>query len=110
MIYKFAKWDIKPLETFEASFPFKTHAKLENGGELTREEKNHLFEALSTSSYSRQGVPLGGWMFDFSQWLKMYFVQDKYGGIVQYYAPDKTAIRVRASWLGGIRRIVEVGV
>ena len=44
-------------------------------------------------------------MFNFSEVLKTYYVKFTYGHIQEYYAPDKTSIRMN---LSNIRRIVEV--
>lgn len=91
-IYKFVKWEIPPLETLRDSFPFKIHEKVSNGVELTREEKNQLMRELLKNTYSRVGVPLQGWMFDFRDYLRRFWVKD-IGGMREVFAPDKTSIR-----------------
>ena len=36
---------------------------------------------------------IGGWMFDLKPYLKRYWVKEKYYGIQEYFAVNKTAIR-----------------
>ena len=103
--YKFVKWDVPKLNTLVGTQPYRLKIKVLNKERLTREEKNALFNRLATCSYSKVGIALGGWMFNFSEVLKTYYVKFTYGHIQEYYAPDKTSIRMN---LSNIRRIVEV--
>jgi hypothetical protein len=103
--YKFTKWDINPLVSLKDSKVYQLKEKLINGEEMNREEKNWLFSAIHSNSYSRSGIPLQGWLFDFSKWLKTYYVEFSYGDISKYNSPDKMAIR---NELRGIIRIQEV--
>jgi hypothetical protein len=105
-IYKFVKWEVSPLETLRDSFEFKIHRKVSNGIELTREEKNQLTRELLSNSYSRVGVPLQGWMFDFQNYLRRFWVKDA-GGIREVFAPDKTSIRASRRFLS-VCKIVEI--
>lgn len=93
MIYKFVDWEIKPLEAFSESSEFCIHQKFEKKENLTREEKNYVFKRLQTNSYSKQGIPLGGWMFLFHDFLKGFLVKLKFYGWQEVYAFDKTSIR-----------------
>ena len=79
--------------------------KLRRGEELSRAEKNRLYEELQHNSYSKKGIPLQGWMFDFGQWLKEYFIEFTYGQIEKVWAIDKTSIR---AYEHNIKRIVEI--
>lgn len=106
MIYKFVKWEIPPLDKLDGSFPYLLHKQLEEGIQPTRAEKDRAFSGLCHNSYSKTGIPLQGWMFDFRDWLKEYFVEFDYGHIERYWAFDKTSIRNEFS--GRISRIVEV--
>ena len=62
-------------------------------------------DALKDSKVFRRGIALGGYLFDFSDVLKRYFVK-QYGHITEYYAIDKTALR--SMLYGRIEVIVEV--
>lgn len=103
--YPFVSHEIPALETLIGSFPYEMKTKLVHGQELTREEKNKLFNQLHTSSYGKYRIPLHGYMFDYSRWLKRYFVEFTYGDIEKFYALDKTSIRAN---LSNVKRIVEV--
>jgi hypothetical protein len=105
-IYKFVKWDVELLETLRDSFEFKVHKKVSNGIELTREEKNQLTRELLKNTYSRLGVPLQGWMFDFRDYLRRFWVKDA-GGMREVFAPDKTAIRASGRFFS-VCKIVEI--
>ena len=74
---------------------------------LTREEKDYIFSNLQNNAYSRTGVPVLGWMFDFSEFLKSYWVKTRNYGILEVYAFDKTSIR---NYYGSyeILKIVEI--
>ncbi len=103
--YKFVKWDIDPLEKLKETEVYKMREKVLAGKTLTRKEKDSLYEMLKDNSYSRIGVPLQGWMFDFSNILKSYFVEYNGGYICRTCAPDKMSIRNNEN---GIRLIREV--
>lgn len=93
MIYKFVNWEVPELKELKNSKAYEVHEKLNKGIKLSREEKNWVFEKLQTNSYSNIGIPLRGWMFDLSDFLKEYWVELKYYGIVKVYSLDKTSIR-----------------
>jgi len=103
-IYKFVNWDIRPLEDMENTFPYRLHKKLENGEALTREEKDQAFSSLIGNSQRKRGIPLHGWMFDYSDWLTRYWVKT-YDNIYEYWAFDKTSIRTE--W-PHVQEIVEI--
>lgn len=105
-IYKFVKWEVQPLETLRDSFEFKVHEKASKRIKLTREEKNRLTRELLSNTYSRLGVPLRGWMFDFRDCLRRFWVKDA-GGMREVFAPDKTSIRASGRFLS-ICKIVEI--
>ena len=80
--------------------------KINDGGYLSRAEKNYLTEAVAKNSYSRHGIPVLGWMYDFSPVLKRYLLK-QYGQWYELYAVDKTALRYTVC--GRIYEIVEIG-
>ena len=91
MIYKFARHDVPPYN-LESRY-FALHSKLERGEKLNRAEKNDVVDQLLTNSYSRVGIPIGGWMIDMRKWLTRFWVKVKNYGIVEVYAFDRTSIR-----------------
>lgn len=90
--YKFVSWDVPALETLAGCKVYALKSKVSNGERLSREEKNWITEHVNSNSYSKIGVPLQGWMFNFSDVLQRYLV-NQYGHWQEYYACDKTSLR-----------------
>ena len=88
---KFVQWEVPALETLQNSRAYKLRESLNNGGKLSREDKNWI---------TREG-----YYFNFSDVLKRYFVK-QYGHIFECYAVDKTALR--SALYGRIETIVEL--
>jgi hypothetical protein len=108
MIYKFVKHEIPPLENLKNTFAYQLHEKLERGEKLTRDDKDFAFRQIHTNIYSKAGIALHGWMFNYQEWLNEYWIEFDYGGNLvyeRYFAFDKTSIR---NELDHISRIVEV--
>jgi len=84
---------LNPLIELKDSFPYQLKEKVIAGKKLTGKEKHILFAELRNNSYSKVGIPLQGWMFDFSDILKPFYVEYTYGNIEKVYAPDKMSIR-----------------
>lgn len=97
-VYKFVKWDVPSLNSLKDSDVYQLYNKR---NKLNREEKDRLFSMLFCNSYSKVGVPLGGWMFPFGDILKRFLVK-RDGFWSEFFAPDKTSIR------NGLTRIVEI--
>lgn len=102
---KFVTWDVPELEKLKDSKVYRLRELLNNGGRLSREDKNWITRSVRESCYFQQGVALQGYYFDFSDILKRYFVK-QYGHVAEYYAIDKTALR--SILYGRIEDIVEV--
>lgn len=102
---KFVSWDVRPLASLKDSKVYKLRQSLDEGGRMNREQKNWLTEQVNHNTYFKRSVPLMGYRFDFSDVLKRYFVK-QYGQVSEYYATDKTALRVMLC--GRIEEIVEV--
>ena len=90
---KFVSHEIPPLETYSDSRAYQLRIKLNKGEKMSRTEKNWLAENVRSNAYFRTAVPLMGYRFDFSDVLKKYVVK-QYGHWFEYYAPDKTSLRV----------------
>lgn len=102
---KFVTWDVCPLEHLAASRVYALRLKLNQGGAMSREEKDWLAEAVNGNSYFRTSVPLQGYRFDFLDVLKKYLV-NQYGHWAEYYAPDRTSLRRYI--YGRVEQIVEI--
>ena len=105
MIYKFIKEPMS-MERLKNTPEYALYDKLILKREKpTRQDKDTLFQYLR--GYHSKSVRRGGWMLDFNDVLKEYWVQFTYGDISVYYACDKTSIRTN-SYMTGIVKIVEV--
>ena len=83
--FKFVTWEPAPIEQVLTG---RIPAALQ---EYDRGNKKPL-KALQLASASRF-YKLGGWCFDLGPYLRRFWVQTRYCGIVEYYAVNKTAIR-----------------
>ena len=103
--HPFVSWEIPDLDTLKESRAYRLRALLNAGIKLNRDQKNWLTEAVNSNAYSKHGVPVMGWMFNFRDVLRRFFVK-QYGHVQEYYATDKTALR---SYIcGSIDEIVEL--
>ena len=102
---KFVQWDVEPLDRLSGSKVYLLRLKLNRGERMNREEKNWLCEAVNSNTYFRTAVPLQGYRFDFFDVLKKDLV-NQYGQWTEYYAPDRTSLRVYL--YGRINQIVEI--
>ena len=102
---KFVQWDVPELDGLKDSKVYRLRERLKNGDKLTREEKNWFSRNVCEWWRFRWGFACGGYIFDFSDVRKRYFVK-QYGHITEYYAIDKTALR--SMLYGRIEVIVEV--
>jgi hypothetical protein len=102
---KFVQWEVPALETLRNSRAYKLRESLNNGGKLSRDDKNWITRSVKESVYFKRGIALNGYHFDFSDVLKRYFVK-QHGFICEYYAIDKTALR--SILYGRIDDIVEL--
>lgn len=91
--WKFVDHDIGPLVDLRDSFPYRMRLKVDKGEKLTQEEKDELFHDMQRNSRAKYGIPLGGWLFSFSDYCRTYYVEFRYGGIEKVWSPNKTAIR-----------------
>lgn len=103
--FKFVSWDVNPLETLKDSKAYILREKINNGLKLTRLEKNWITQEINNNCYSKSGIPVMGWMFDFSDVVNT-FVVKQYGVWTQYNAIDKTSLR--STLYGRIERIVGI--
>ena len=89
---KFVAWEVPTLDALKNSKVYILREKLNNGGQMNREEKDWLTENVNSNTYFKSAVPLQGWRFDFSDILRTYIVK-QYGHWAEYKATDKTSLR-----------------
>jgi len=88
---------------------YKLFKKTKEGKELTRKEKDALFDYIRGSSiHTKKGIALQGWILNFEPVLKRFMIKFKGDNMVyEYYAPDKMSIR-NNRYMSGIDEIMEV--
>nr|DAG59155.1 MAG TPA: hypothetical protein [Caudoviricetes sp.] len=79
--------------------------KVNNGDKLDFQEKEWITEKVNTCSYSKTGIAVMGWIFDFADILKRY-VYKRYNSWTEAYAFNKTCLR--KTTYGRIDEIVEL--
>ena len=89
---KFVAWEVPTLDALKGSKVYILRVKLNNGGQMNREEKDWLTEKVNSNTYFKSAVPLQGWRFDFSDILRTYIVK-QYEHWAEYKATDKTSLR-----------------
>lgn len=104
-VYKFVRWDVKPLEEMSDTFEYKMMEKLNNGEKLSRDEKESLIQRFNWDN----GVArLLGWLFDFTPYTKRILVNTQYSNWQEMHAFDKTCARelARKNCMGKVYEIV----
>ena len=61
MATKFVAWEVPTLEALKGSKVYNLREKLNNGGQMNREEKDWLTEKVNSNTYFKNAVPLQGW-------------------------------------------------
>ena len=74
MATKFVAWEVPTLEALKGSKVYILREKLNNGGQMNREEKDWLTRNVNSNTYFKSAVPLQGWRFDFSDVLRTFLV------------------------------------
>ena len=105
MATKFVAWEVPTLEALKGSKVYILREKLNNGGQMNREEKDWLTRNVNSNTYFKSAVPLQGWRFDFSDVLRTFLVC-QYGHWADYKATGKTGLR--RYLYGRIDNIVEL--
>lgn len=104
-IYKFVKWEVPSIEALKDAKAVRLRTHIDNGGRLTRQDKNWITEEVNHNPYFKRAVPVQGWCISFADVLRR-FVVKQYGQWWEMYAIDKTAIR--KTTYGRIEEIVEI--
>jgi len=94
-----------PLEAISDSKAYLLRQKINNGERLTLADKAWITDNVNKSAYSKKGIPIAGWMFDFSDVLKLY-VFKQYNTWDEKYACTKQTLRLTT--YGKIDRILEI--
>lgn len=74
---------------------FELYNRLENGETLTNEEKERVIDSFYGTFGQHYGATYkqGGWMADFSPFLKRILVKEKYSGWKEYRSFNKSILR-----------------
>lgn len=114
MFYAFVKDPISE-EELKKTKPYQMLRLIEGKGgyqKLSLEEKqlvNTLFDELVYYDTYRTGlVKIGGWIIDFTKYLKTYLVKNKFYGWMEIKAFNKTSIRQNAITPSHILNIQEL--
>lgn len=70
---KFVRWEVPELTSLRESRVYRLREHLNNGGKLSREDKNWITRNIRESTYFRQGIALSGYHFDFFRCSKTIF-------------------------------------
>ena len=81
---KFVQWEVPALETLQNSRAYKLRESLNNGGKLSREDKNWITREIRNGTYFNRGIALRGNYFNFSDVLKRYFVKPDFDNASPY--------------------------
>lgn len=85
-LYRFTDTDVTEQQVRNCR-PYQILDKLERGGQMTKDEQEYITERINNNSYFKNAIPLGGWAFVFSKWLKRFVIkQDNQWS--EYYATD----------------------
>ena len=102
-VYKFVSWEVPTLESLSDSKAYQLMDKLNNGGKLTREEKDWV---VAETVYRGGIYRLLGWEFYFSHYMRRFVVRFSYGEWSCYRAFDKTSLRKALG--AGVKEIHEI--
>ena len=97
--------DVPALERLAGSKAYILRKRLNDGGTLTREEKDWITREVNHNTYFKDSIPLLGYRFNFVDVLKT-FVVKQYGHYTEYKGGDKTSIR--SMLYGRVERIFEL--
>ena len=73
--YKFVSWDVPALESLAGSKAYILRKRLNDGGTLTREEKDWITREVNHNTYFKDSIPLLGYRFNFVDVLKTFVVK-----------------------------------
>lgn len=102
MIYKFTETDYN-LNISDTIYYI--YDKLNKGEKLNNNDKEYLHNYFS---FNNGVCKLMGWLIDFREFLKCYYVETQYCGIQKTYAINKTYARKLNQFCGKIYNIQEV--
>ncbi len=75
---------------------------------MFRKDRGIFLELSNSETYNTGKYRLGGYIFDFSPYMKTFLVQYKYYGWQEIKAFDKTSVRKNATFPSYILRIIEL--
>lgn len=91
MIFKFNENTKYSLEDALASKAGQLRTKIDKGESLTQEEMNWLTNECSSNTFSKKGIPIGGYLIYFFDILKPFAVEyDNH--LSKVFAPNKESV------------------
>ena len=88
--YKFVKWEAADIEKVKAGEIPQAIKAAENGN---YDPLKQLYKSgFSEETIKNPVYKCGGWAFPFRHLLRKYWIKTRYYGIIEGYAPNKTAI------------------
>jgi hypothetical protein len=88
--YQFVKWEPIPLESALKSRVAVAIAAYENGDKNAI--KAYYKEYATLDTLKNPVVKVGGWAFSLREVCRVFWVKTRYYGIMELYAPNKSAI------------------
>ena len=88
--WHFTNWEPAPLEDALKSRVAVAIAAYENGDKNAIKEYYKRFATSET--LQNPIVKIGGWAFSLREFCRVYWVKTRYDGIMELYAPNKSAI------------------
>lgn len=115
MIYSFVEKSV-PIDAIKNYLVYQLHERLKelNGDytKLTAEEKERLFaifsELWNPDTYRKGIYRISGWVIDFTEWTKTFWVKTKYHGIIEVRSFSKTMVRKCSCNPNDIIKIVQI--
>lgn len=80
------------VETQKGTIAYKLMEKLNNGGKLTKEEKDWICQGTMTATSVKHQVCVNGWAYDFRPFMKRYLI-NLYGHWEEKYAFSKKELQ-----------------
>ena len=88
--WQFVNWEPAPIESALRSRVAVAIAAYENGDKNAIKEYYKQFATVETRK--KPVVRIGGWAFSLREFCRGYWVKTRYYGIMELYAPNKSAI------------------
>lgn len=88
--WQFVNWKPAPIESALKSRVAVAIAAYESGDKNAIKE--YYRQSATIETLRNPVVKIGGWVFSLREFCRVYWVQSRYYGIMELYAPNKSAI------------------